>query len=219
MGSSWSSGARTRVTNRGHLIVFEGVEGAGKSTHLQRAAAALRARGRAVVETAEPGGTPLGKRLRALLMDANNAAPTPWTELFLYLADRAEHVATFLQPALARGELVLCDRFSPSTLAYQGYGRGLDLHVVRQLDEVARQGLQPDLVILLDCPVELGLERAGRNDRFHRESVAFHERVRAGFLALASEAPNQFVVIDTRAPADRVHAQILAAVDRCLALD
>ncbi len=208
-----------RVTDRGRLIVFEGVEGAGKSTHLQRTAAALRARGWAVVETAEPGGTAVGQRIRALLMDNTSVAPAPWTELFLYLADRAEHVATCVGPALARGELVLCDRFSPSTLAYQGYGRGLDLRLVRQLDEIARQGVQPDLVILLDCPVEVGLERAGRDDRFHRESVAFHEKVRAGFLALAREAPNRFVVIDTCAPLEGVHDQILAAVSRCLGLD
>lgn len=207
------------MVNRGRLIVFEGVEGAGKSTHLQRTAAALRARGRAVVETVEPGGSAVGQRIRGLLLDAVSVAPAPWTELFLYLADRAEHVTTVLRPALERGDAVLCDRFSASTLAYQGFGRGLDLDLVRQLDEVARQGVSADLVILLDCPVEIGLKRAGRDDRFHREAVAFHERVRAGFLALAREAPDHFVVIDTRAPVEQVHTQILAAVNRCLGID
>lgn len=204
------------MANRGRLIVFEGVEGAGKSTHLRRAAAQLRSEGWDVVETAEPGGSPFGQRIRQILMDVGREAPTAWAELFLYLADRAEHVSTVMAPALARGNVVLCDRFSPSTLAYQGYGRGLDLSKVRKLDSVARQGVVPDLVLVLDCPPDLGLQRAGRDDRFHRESLTFHERVRAGFLALAGEPGSHFVVIDSTAPADRVQTQVLGAIRQCL---
>jgi len=204
------------VSRRGHLIVFEGVEGAGKSTHLRRAAATFRARGLDVVETAEPGGTPLGQEIRRLLVDVHDHPPTAWSELFLYLADRAQHVASVIAPALAHGQLVMCDRFSTSTLAYQGYGRGLDLTVLRQLDAVARQGIEPDLILLLDCPVELGLRRAGRDDRFHRETLDFHERVRNGFLALAQEAQDRFVLVDTTATAEQVQAQVLAAIETCL---
>ncbi|MCX8071318.1 MAG: dTMP kinase [Candidatus Binatia bacterium] len=205
------------MTSRGRLIVFEGVEGSGKSTHLKRAAQALEARGQAVLQTAEPGGTEIGQRIRELLMNSQGQPPTAWTELFLYLADRAEHVTTVVRPAILARKIVLCDRFSASTLAYQGYGRGLDLQLVRQLDAVARQGVTPDLVILLDCSVDVGLRRAGRDDRFHRESLAFHERVRAGFLALAREPGSNFVVIDTGASPDEVHAQVLQAIDQCLA--
>ncbi|GIW45980.1 MAG: thymidylate kinase [Candidatus Binatia bacterium] len=204
------------VSRRGRLIVFEGGEGAGKSTHLRRAAATLRQRGWPVLETAEPGGTAIGQQIRRILMDTHAPAPATWTELFLYLADRAEHVATLIGPALLRGDIVLCDRFSASTLAYQGFGRGLDLDLLRQLDGVARQGVEADLVILLDCPVELGLRRAGRDDRFHRESLAFHEKVRAGFLALAQEHTSKFIIVDTNAPLDEVATRILAAIDQCL---
>lgn len=206
------------MNNRGRLIVFEGVEGAGKSTHLRRAAAQLRTEGWPLLETAEPGGSPLGHSLRQLLLGEGAETPTAWAELFLYLADRAEHVATVISPALARGEVVLCDRFSPSTLAYQGYGRGLDLSTVKQLDSVARQGVVPDLVLLLDCPPAIGLKRAARSDRFHRETLAFHERVRAGFLALAAEGTSNFVVIDSTAPAERVQTQVLKAIRQCLSL-
>jgi dTMP kinase len=205
------------VPDHGCLIAFEGGEGAGKSTHLRLAAVALRARGITVVETREPGGTALGAELRRLLMHTRDTPPSPVTELLLYLADRAQHVADVIRPALARREVVLTDRFSASTIAYQGYGRQLDLDAVRRLDAVARQGIEPTLTILLDCPVEVGLKRARGTDRFHDEDVAFHERVRAAFQSFARADPARYRVIDAAQPAEQVHAQVLAAVLSCVA--
>ncbi len=204
------------ASRRGRFIAFEGVEGAGKSTHLRLAAAALRARGFDVVETREPGGTGLGLEIRRLLMDTRADPPLPEAELFLYLADRAQHVAAVVLPALSAGKLVLSDRFSLSTLAYQGFGRGLDLAAVRQADALARRGVWPDLTLLLDCPVALGLERAGRDDRFHREALAFHERIRAGFLQLVQKSATPYAVIDSTQEPPAVQAAILQAIESCL---
>ena len=201
-----------RCAQHGCLIAFEGGEGAGKSTQLRLAAAALRARGVTVVETREPGGTPLGAELRRLLMHTRDMPPTPVAELLLYLADRAQHVADVIRPALARGETVLTDRFSASTIAYQGYGRQLDRDTVVQLDAAARQGVEPALTILLDCPVAVGLGRARGSDRFHDEDVAFHERVREAFQSFARADPARYRVIDATQAAEEVHAQVLAAV-------
>lgn len=201
----------------GCLIAFEGIEGAGKSTHLHATATALRQRGVTVVETREPGGTPLGVELRRLVMD-HPAPPAPLTELLLYLADRAQHVSELIVPALARGEIVLTDRFSASTIAYQGYARGLDLQLVTRLDAVARQGVTPTLTVLLECPVAVGLQRARGNDRFHQEEQAFHERVRAGFLSLARQEPDRYCVVDATQPSERVEHAAITAVLQCLKL-
>ena len=200
----------------GCLIAFEGIEGAGKSTHLHAAATVLRQRGRDVVETREPGGTPLGLELRRLLMDRPDAPPTPLTELLLYLADRAQHVSEIIQPAVARGTVVLTDRFSASTIAYQGYARGMDLKTVMQLDAIARQGISPTMTLLLDCPVAIGLQRVRGNDRFHQEEHAFHERVRAGFLSLARQDADRYCVIDATRPNDCVRDEVVTAVLKCL---
>src|SRR5262245_2790531 len=155
------------------------------------------------METREPGGTRAGAAIRELLLGAAGAPLTPLAELFLYCADRTEHLDEVVRPALAAGRVVLCDRFSDSTIAYQGYGRGLPLDTVRALDASARRDLRPALTILLDCPVAEGLARArGRSaagDRFERETAAFHERVRAGFLELAAAEPWRFLVLDARA--------------------
>ena len=202
------------MSGRGRLIAFEGVEGAGKSTHLRAAAAALRQRGIEVIETREPGGTPLGAELRRLVM--YGTAPAPMTELLLYLADRAQHVAAVVAPAMARGAVVLTDRFSASTLAYQSYARGLDLSLVSHLDEVARQGVAADLVLLLDCGVDVGLGRARGSDRFHREDRAFHERVRQGFLALAAQDPLRYRVLDATAPMHDLQREILVLINACV---
>jgi len=167
------------------FVTFEGIEGSGKSTHLRALAGALRASGRDVVETREPGGSPAGAPIRRLLLGPEAPPLVPLAELLLYCADRAQHVAEVIRPALGAGRAVLCDRFSDSTLAYQGYGRGLDMDVVRALDARARDGVTPGLTLLFDCPVKVGLERArarsAAGDRFEREAVAFHERVREGF--------------------------------------
>jgi len=202
---------------RGCLVALEGTEGAGKSTHLQRAATALRAGGHRVETTAEPGGTPLGVELRTLLLHGRDTAPQPLAELFLYLADRAQHVAQVIEPALDAGALVLTDRFSASTIAYQAYGRGLDLDAVTRADAWARAGVSPRLTILLDCPVRLGLQRARGHDRFHAELEAFHERVRNGFHAQAAAARDTWRVIDARQSEDAVHAEVLAAIRACVA--
>jgi dTMP kinase len=201
---------------RGCFVALEGTEGAGKSTHLERAAQALRAEGHRVETTAEPGGTALGARLRELLLHGRDTAPQPLAELFLYLADRAQHVAQVIEPALAEGALVLTDRFSASTIAYQGYGRGLDLDAITRADAWARGGVSPHLTILLDCPVRVGLQRARGHDRFHAELEAFHERVRNGFHAQAAAAPAAWRIIDASQSEAAVQAEVLAAIRACV---
>lgn len=205
----------------GLLITFEGIEGSGKSTHLRLLGRALRDAGRDVVETREPGGTALGQALRDVLLAPSSTPPEPLAELLLYCADRAQHAAEVIRPALAAGRIVLCDRFSDSTIAYQGYGRGLDLDTVRALDARARGGLEPDLTFLLDCSPAAGLarvhKRSGTGDRFEQEALAFHEAVRRGFHALAAAAPARYRVIDSTPPAaevgERVRAEMLNALD------
>jgi len=197
---------------RGRLIAFEGTEGTGKSTHLQGLAAALRAEGRRVRETREPGGTLLGAEIRRVVMHVETEVPTPLAELLLYLADRAQHLDTVIRPALAAGEIVLTDRFSASTIAYQGYGRGLDLETVTRLDALVRGDVAPDLTILLDAPIEVGLRRARGDDRFHRAEISFHERVRQGFLRQASQDPERVRVVDATRDCEAVAAEILDLV-------
>ena len=203
------------------LVTFEGIEGSGKSTQLRHLAATLRAAGRAVVETHEPGDTPAGAAIRRILLGPEAPPLTPLAELFLYCADRAQHMAEVIEPALAAGRVVLCDRFSDSTIAYQGYGRGLDLPAVRALDERARGGVRPGLTFLLDCPVPEGLARvhgrAGPGDRFEREAATFHERVRAGFLALAAAEPDRFCVLDGTRSVAEVGARVVDEAQRRLA--
>jgi len=198
----------------GFLIAFEGTEGAGKSTQVELAAQALQRAGHRVCVTLEPGGTPLGKEIRQLLLHRQDTVPTPLAELFLYLADRSQHLAEVVRPHLRNGDVVLTDRFSGSTIAYQGYGRGLDLSTVVELDAAARQGVTPDLTVLLDCPVRIGLGRARESDRFHAELEAFHERVREGFLALARGGG--WAVIDATNATEVVHDEIMQAIRRSL---
>ena len=198
------------------FITFEGIEGSGKSSHAQRLAAGLRDAGHGVVETREPGGTPLGAALRGLLLGIDTAL-TPAAELLLYCADRTQHVAEIIRPALSAGTFVVCDRFSDSTIAYQGHGRGLDLEVILHLDALARGDIRPDVTFLLDCPVDVGLARAkarGPSDRFERETLLFHERVRAGFRALAAAEPERIVVVDATAEVPTVAEVIATEVTR-----
>jgi dTMP kinase len=208
---------RTRSAGRpypGFFLVFEGGEGAGKSTQVQAVAAWFAARGLEVVSTREPGATDLGRRLRALLLDPD-VTLSPRGEALLYAADRAEHVATVVRPALDRGAAVLSDRYVDSSLAYQGAGRALDLDAVARLSEWATGDLVPDLTVLLDLPPEVGLARAqdrSGHDRLEREQIAFHERVRAHFLWLADQEPSRYAVIDATAPVAEVTARVLQAV-------
>lgn len=197
------------------FITFEGIEGSGKSTALQGLAAWLQQRGHGVAVTREPGGSRLGRTLRSILLDLGNTDITPEAELFLYLADRAQHVAQVVRPALDEGMVVLSDRYADSTVVYQGYGRGLDPMMLRQFNDVAVGGLWPDLTILLDLEPEAGLNRAlARNvregmhaaeGRFEAESLAFHTRVREGYLTWAALHGGRYRVVDaTQSPEDVV---------------
>jgi dTMP kinase len=183
---------------QGLLITLEGGEGSGKSTQAQDLKELLEAKGFTVTLTREPAGCPLGRRVRELLTDPSLELD-PRSELLLFAAARAQHVAEVIRPALERGEVVICDRFSDSSVAYQGYGRGLSLDDVRLANGIASQGLVPDLTVLLDVPVEVGLARkAGEDapDRIGQEGPEFHERVRQGYLALAAAEPRRFLVVD-----------------------
>jgi dTMP kinase len=187
----------SRLMSRGLLIAFEGGEGAGKSTQSRLLAIWLRENGYDVLATHEPGATKVGMRLRALLLDTAHTGLSPWAEVMMYAADRAEHVASVIGPALARGTIVVTDRYVDSTLAYQGGGRQLPANAIRRVNELATGGLVPDLTFLLDLPPEAGLgRRASSADRLEAEPTQFHERVRAAFLALASAEPDRYLVLD-----------------------
>ena len=197
------------MPRRGLLIAVEGVEGAGKSTQAARLAAAIGG-----LVTREPGGTALGEQIRTLLLDPAHDEVDPRAELMLMLAARAQHVTERIEPALAAGTDVVVDRFSASTLAYQGYGRGLPLEEVRQACDLATGGRWPDLTILLDVEVATGADRRRheRPDRIESEDADFHERVRRGFLALAAAEPGAWAVLDGSRSKDEVAAAALAAV-------
>ena len=203
------------------FITIEGIEGSGKTTQVALLATALESARHRVLVTREPGGTELGGEIRSLLLHSGKRFGR-FAELFLILADRAEHVETVLRPALAAGEIVLCDRFSDSTIAYQAYGRELPVEAVRAVDAVARQSLLPDLTFVLDCPVETGLARTHRRrgdavaDRFENEHANFHERVRRGFLALAREDARRVRVIEATRSAAVIHEEILTTTVRQL---
>jgi len=194
------------------FVTFEGVEGSGKSTQLRLAAERLRAAGRDVLETREPGGTAIGHTLREILMDAGNTDLDPVTEWLLLEADRRQHVREVLKPAASRGAFVLCDRYSDTTEAYQQIGRGLDARAVRSVDAMARDGLVPDLTLLYDVDPRDGLARSrardgGRSDRFAAAGLDFHQRVREAYLEIARREPERVRVIFTDAPRDEVSAQ------------
>lgn len=175
---------------RGRLITFEGTEGAGKSTLIQAVAQLL---GPGTVITREPGGTPVAESIRATILDHEM---DPWTEVFLYEAARAEHLARVVRPALARGRTVLCDRFTDSTLAYQAHARGLPWAQISELNRLATQGLKPQLTVFLDIDPAVGLKRAKVKTRFEAEGVAFQKKVRAGFLKARREDPKRFLTLD-----------------------
>lgn len=203
------------------FVTVEGVEGAGKSTLLGLLAGEFERRALPFVRTREPGGCALGARIRPLLLDVSSRVDER-AELFLFLADRAQHVAETIRPALQRGAWVLCDRYADSTIAYQGYGRGMDVETLQRLNDYATGGLWPDKTLLLDLPVETGLSRAlARNGRegltenegrFEAEEQAFHQRIREGFLARAERWPERFCVLDARLSPEELLACALEAL-------
>jgi dTMP kinase len=199
----------------GFFITLEGVEGSGKTTHAQILADGLQRTGRKVILTREPGGSRAGEAIRALFLDSSIALDQV-AEFLLVLADRAQHVAECLRPALAAGHTVISDRYADSTIAYQGYGRGFEIKLLQQLNALAVDSVQPDLTFVLDCPVELGLERTrsrslglpGPTDRFESERLDFHRRVREGFLAIARKEPERVLILDSTRPLDELQAEI-----------
>ena len=196
---------------RGRFITIEGGEGAGKSTMMSRVAKWLESAGHRVVRTREPGGTDLAEKLREILLDRNNISLSDLAELLLVFAARAQHLAELIRPALARGDWVLCDRFTDATWAYQGGGRGLPRDEIASLEAIVHGDLQPDLTLLLDLPVELGMRRAARRsqaDRFEQESTLFFKQVRDAYLERAEAAPERFAVIDASRNMDEVWSQI-----------
>jgi dTMP kinase len=211
---------------QGRLIVFEGVEGCGKTTQLGRSRQWLEQSGwvarlqsenrvRQIIVTREPGGTALGAGIRQLLLNPTKEPICDRAELLLYAADRAQHVEGLLRPHLAQGDLILCDRFTHSTIAYQGYGRGLDRRLIDQLNQIATGGLESDLTLWLDLDAELGLARAqkrGTNDRIEQADLAFHRRVQSGFAALAAEHPDRIISVN----ADRSELAIAEQIESIL---
>jgi len=188
------------------FISLEGIEGSGKSTQIRHMVSLLRDRGRDCVVTHEPGGTRIGKRIRAILLDPESRDLDPLSELLLYAADRAQHIREIIEPSLNAGKTVLCDRYFDATVVYQGYARGLDVGLINHLHRAVLADLKPDITILLDLPVKMGLSRAweridagartGVETRFEEEDLEFHERVRDGYLELARQAGERFRVVD-----------------------
>lgn len=200
------------------FITFEGIEGCGKTTQIERLAKRLDEHGIQYIRTLEPGGTKIGKKIREMLLDSNNKDLHPLTELILYEADRAQHVEEIIRPALVENKWVICDRFYDATVAYQGFARGQDMELIRSLNEKATRGIRPDITFLLDCPEEMGLARAVKRnkescqegqDRFEREKMDFHRAVRNGYLELAAREDKRFVVIDASMGENEVEGNIL----------
>jgi dTMP kinase len=208
------------------FITLEGIEGSGKTTQVRHIVEFLQSKGHACVATREPGGTRIGKQIRALLLDPESSDIDPMTELLLYTADRAQHVKQFVLPLLSAGKVVLCDRYYDATVVYQGYARGLDIGLIRNLHKLILKDLKPDITILLDLPPEVGLARAWKQinngtrtdieSRFEKETLAFHEKVRSGYLELARLEPERFRVVDASKSESQVQKEILGILSSFL---
>lgn len=200
------------------FITLEGIEGSGKTTQIDQLVEFLEGRGIECIKTRQPGGTLIGEKIRSILLDPSNHALDPMAELLLYMADRAQHLHEFIRPCLKRGQTVVCDRYFDATVVYQGFARGLNIKLIRQLHRILFDNLKPDVTLLLDLPPRLGLERAwqqlnnGRRSenesRFEDEALAFHEKVREGYLKLARLEPERFRIIDAAQTQDQVFATI-----------
>ena len=208
------------------FITFEGVEGSGKTTQIKRLKRYLKQKGIPYFTTREPGGTPIGEKVRRILLNRAHGEMIALSELFLYEAARAQHVIQVIRPLLKKKGVILCDRFSDASIAYQGYGRKMDPRLVDLLNQIASKRVRPDLTFLLDCPSDMGLRRAVRRDRqkrsnlqdrFEREKIQFHRRVRKGYLSLAKEEPHRIRVIDTREGEQKVFEKIRNTVDALMA--
>lgn len=200
------------------FITLEGIEGSGKTTQIGRLAEFLENKGIGCVTTRQPGGTLIGENIRSILLDPANSALAPLAELLLYMADRAQHIHELIRPALMNGKTVVCDRYFDATLVYQGFARGLSIRLIKQLHQLLFDDLKPDVTLLLDLSPQLGLERAwqqlnngqrsGDESRFEAEALAFHEKVRAGYLELARLEPDRFRIVDASKSQDEVFSAI-----------
>lgn len=207
------------------FITFEGIEGSGKTTQIERLKRYLTRRGLLCKVTREPGGPEISEKIRAILLNPKHREMVPISELLLYEASRAQHVHEVIKPLLEKGVVVLSDRFTDSSIAYQGYGRKLDIKFVEKLNRLVSQGIKPDVTFLLDCPFDVGLKRAMRRNvrlrnekegRFEKEEMQFHQRVRRGYLSLVKKEPNRIRLIDTRVGEERVFEEIRKIVDKLI---
>ncbi|MBI1912523.1 MAG: dTMP kinase [Deltaproteobacteria bacterium] len=207
----------------GFFITFEGIEGCGKTTQAELLKGYLEKKGKEVLKLREPGGTALGEKVRAILLNSEAEPIDPWAELFLYEACRAQIVSNVIRKALDAGKIVICDRFTDSTTAYQGYGRGLDVGSIASLNEMAAGGLKPGLTILVDCDPEVGLKRAwsrievtsgAKEDRFEKEDIIFHKKVREGFLKIAAQEPQRVRVVRGEAEIPSIHKEICDIIEK-----
>jgi len=200
------------------FITFEGIEGSGKTTHVDLLSDYLCEKGLRVVKTREPGGTPVGEALRSVLLK-KDLQVLPLTELLVFLASRAQHVEEVIRPALEEGNVVLCDRFVDASYAYQGYGRGIDLGIIETLNRLVTKGVRPNLTILLDCPVDVGLGRKsadGNLDRFEKEELSFHQKIRNAYIELAEDDPKRFVMLNARKDLAKTQEVIREKVEKLL---
>jgi dTMP kinase len=204
------------------FITFEGIEGSGKTTQIQRAARIFKNQGQTCVITREPGGTAIGGKIRAILLDPENEGIDPLTEVLLYTADRAQHLKEIIMPSLAEGKVVLCDRYFDATVVYQGFARGIDINVIRDVHRAFLKDFKPDITILLDLSPEMGLSRAweqiengarsGNETRFEHEALPFHNKVREGYLELARLEPSRFRIIDASQDLEAVGRDIMQMI-------
>jgi dTMP kinase len=200
------------------FITFEGGEGCGKTTQIGHLTSFFKRAQRPYLLTREPGGTQVGEKIRQILLSSDNAGMEPMTELFLYVAARIQHYRQVIAPALREGKVVLCDRFTDATTVYQGFGRGLDLAWIEEIHARALDNIKPDLTFLLDLPVEVGLKRAWkrleknptREDRFEKEAIDFHRRIREGYLTLATQEPGRIIILDGMKDEQSLHREIIS---------
>ena len=208
------------MADRGLFITFEGTDGAGKTTQIQRLTADLREVGYDICLTREPGGTPISEQIRDMLLNPDHSEMAATTELLLYAASRAQHVSEVIKPALEAGKVVISSRFADAMVVYQGYGRGLDLERINRLNRIATEGVTPDVTFVLDLPVEIGLQRVqnsrGGLDRLEREKIEFHRRLREGYQTIARQEPQRLKIIDAQVSPEQVYVQIQEAIQPLL---